>query len=130
MQALLGQHRMHTGLQPATQSDEFRPMPHQLPRPGRGDPRLGQPAHPQQISVGQRAGGAAPLFGAKDGDLLVSAALLHDIGYAPDLAMTGFHPLDGARYLVGISASDRVVNRQPLTSGWRRSRLVTVLSTW
>lgn len=30
---------------------------------------------------------------------LVTAALLHDIGYHPDLARTGFHPLDGAAYL-------------------------------
>jgi len=34
-----------------------------------------------------------------DADLLEAAAWLHDIGYAPDLAETGFHPLDGARYL-------------------------------
>jgi hypothetical protein len=32
-------------------------------------------------------------------DVLEAAAFLHDIGYAPDLRMTGFHPLDGARYL-------------------------------
>jgi putative nucleotidyltransferase with HDIG domain len=32
-------------------------------------------------------------------DLLVAAAWLHDIGYARELALTGFHPLDGARYL-------------------------------
>ena len=31
--------------------------------------------------------------------LLTSAAVLHDIGYAPRLAVTGFHPLDGARFL-------------------------------
>jgi hypothetical protein len=30
---------------------------------------------------------------------LVSAAWLHDIGYHRDLAVTHFHPLDGARYL-------------------------------
>lgn len=30
---------------------------------------------------------------------LVAAAWLHDIGYAPQLVLTGFHPLDGARYL-------------------------------
>lgn len=29
----------------------------------------------------------------------LDAAWLHDIGYHPDLATTGFHPLDGARYL-------------------------------
>jgi hypothetical protein len=27
------------------------------------------------------------------------AAWLHDVGYNPDLAVTGFHPLDGARWL-------------------------------
>jgi HD domain len=32
-------------------------------------------------------------------DLLEAAAWLHDIGYANPLAMTGFHPLDGARHL-------------------------------
>lgn len=34
-----------------------------------------------------------------DGELLVDAAILHDVGYAPRLAVTGFHPLDGARFL-------------------------------
>lgn len=34
-----------------------------------------------------------------DRDIVVSAAWLHDIGYARALADTGFHPLDGARYL-------------------------------
>ncbi|MET0426618.1 MAG: HD domain-containing protein [Actinoplanes sp.] len=34
-----------------------------------------------------------------DADILVAAAWLHDIGYAPALRETGFHPLDGARYL-------------------------------
>jgi hypothetical protein len=34
-----------------------------------------------------------------DADRLEAAAWLHDIGYAPDLVDTGFHPLDGARYL-------------------------------
>lgn len=31
--------------------------------------------------------------------LIVSAAWLHDLGYSPPLAHTGFHPLDGARHL-------------------------------
>ena len=30
---------------------------------------------------------------------VVCAAWLHDIGYAPVLAVTGFHSLDGARFL-------------------------------
>lgn len=34
-----------------------------------------------------------------DRPALVAAAWLHDIGYAEQLRGTGFHPLDGARYL-------------------------------
>jgi hypothetical protein len=41
---------------------------------------------------------------------LEAAALLHDVGYAPELAHTRFHPLDGARYLVKVGAEERVVN--------------------
>ena len=33
-------------------------------------------------------------------ELLVAAAYIHDIGYAPELLVTGFHPLDGAYYLL------------------------------
>lgn len=43
-----------------------------------------------------------------DVDALVSAAWLHDIGYAPALVDSGFHPLDGARYLRSIGAPDRL----------------------
>jgi HD superfamily phosphodiesterase len=38
----------------------------------------------------------------RDADLLEAAAILHDIGYAPDLAKTSFHPLDGAIFLEDI----------------------------
>lgn len=34
-----------------------------------------------------------------DRDLLVAAAWLHDVGYATANVETGFHPLDGARFL-------------------------------
>jgi HD domain-containing protein len=43
-------------------------------------------------------------------DLLEAAAILHDVGYAPDVAVTGFHPLDGALYLADIGAPERLVN--------------------
>ena len=43
-----------------------------------------------------------------DADLLVSAALLHDIGYAPALRQTGFHPIDGADFLVMLGAPYRL----------------------
>lgn len=36
---------------------------------------------------------------SQDGDTLVMAAWLHDIGYAPAIGHTRFHPLDGARHL-------------------------------
>ncbi|SCE07858.1 hypothetical protein GA0115240_137833 [Streptomyces sp. DvalAA-14] len=42
--------------------------------------------------------------------MLEAAAVLHDVGYSPDLAKTGFHPLDGARYLRDTVGGDpRVV---------------------
>ena len=36
-----------------------------------------------------------------DREVLIAAAYLHDIGYAPELVATGFHPLDGACWLRG-----------------------------
>jgi hypothetical protein len=46
-----------------------------------------------------------------DADLLAAAAWLHDIGYAPDLVDTGFHPLDGARYLDVFPQASDVLRR-------------------
>ncbi|MFF3243826.1 HD domain-containing protein [Streptomyces sp. NPDC002870] len=60
-------------------------------------------AHSQ--GVGHRATGLVGILG-DDSDLLVSAAVLHDVGYAPRLAVTGFHPLDGARFLRDVHAAD------------------------
>src|SRR6202047_674161 len=53
-------------------------------------------AHTQ--GVARQARSLGPILG-DDADLLEAAAWLHDIGYSPELADTGFHPLDGARYL-------------------------------
>ena len=45
-----------------------------------------------------------------DGEELTAAAWLHDIGYAPRLVETAFHPLDGARHLRRLgTVSERVV---------------------
>nr|WP_179770695.1 HD domain-containing protein [Streptomonospora nanhaiensis] len=41
-----------------------------------------------------------------DADLVTASAWLHDIGYSPALAETGFHPLDGARYLRRVERAD------------------------
>ncbi|MCX5342677.1 HD domain-containing protein [Streptomyces atratus] len=53
-------------------------------------------AHTQ--GVAERAFEVRQVLGI-DASLLVAAATLHDVGYAPRLAVTGFHPLDGARFL-------------------------------
>ncbi|GAX54077.1 HD domain-containing protein [Streptomyces olivochromogenes] len=62
------------------------------------------------LGVAERARTIAPVLG-QDAELLEAAAVLHDIGYSPDLAKTGFHPLDGARYLRDVAdADERVVH--------------------
>ncbi|GAA4514092.1 HDIG domain-containing protein [Actinoallomurus oryzae] len=63
-------------------------------------------AHVQ--GVARQARSLAPILG-DDADLLESAAILHDIGYSPDLVVTGFHPLDGARYLREEHHADAVL---------------------
>ena len=39
----------------------------------------------------------------EDADVLMAAAYLHDVGYAPELVRSGFHPLDGAQHLLATS---------------------------
>ncbi|MFE2547693.1 HD domain-containing protein [Streptomyces sp. NPDC059355] len=60
------------------------------------------------LGVAERARAIAGILGP-DAELLEAAAVLHDIGYSPDLAKTGFHPLDGARHLRSVGADERVV---------------------
>jgi putative nucleotidyltransferase with HDIG domain len=50
-------------------------------------------------AVAARAAQLADAVPDEERDLLIVAAWLHDLGYARELATTGFHPLDGARYL-------------------------------
>lgn len=59
--------------------------------------------------VAEKAERVAVFLALSDG-ALVAAAWLHDVGYAPEVADTGFHPLDGARYLAGLGTDERVVN--------------------
>lgn len=58
--------------------------------------------------VAERARIVTSLFSSADVQLLEAAALLHDIGYAPSIAYTGFHPLDGGRYLQGVGVDRRI----------------------
>lgn len=46
-----------------------------------------------------------------DAEILEAAAWLHDIGYSPALAVTGFHPLDGARWLRDTSDASGLLCR-------------------
>ncbi|MCX4629806.1 HD domain-containing protein [Streptomyces sp. NBC_01443] len=62
------------------------------------------------LGVAQRARAIAEILGP-DAELLEAAAVLHDIGYSPDLVKTGFHPLDGARYLRDVANADERVVR-------------------
>ena len=65
-------------------------------------------AHSQGVAA--RARGLAPVLGT-DAELMEAAAWLHDIGYAPGLATTGLHQLDGARYLRDAQHADAMLCR-------------------
>ena len=65
-------------------------------------------AHVQGVAA--RARSLAPVLGA-GADLLEAAAWVHDIGYAPGLATTGLHQLDGARYLRDTQHADAMLCR-------------------
>ncbi|NKQ58234.1 HD domain-containing protein [Amycolatopsis sp. K13G38] len=63
-------------------------------------------AHTQ--GVARRAAEVAGALPPEDRQVLVAAAWLHDIGYAEEVIDTGFHQLDGARYLLAHGAPRRV----------------------
>jgi len=48
--------------------------------------------------VAEEAARIAPRIAPADSEAIVAAAWLHDIGYAPTIAATGFHPVDGAAF--------------------------------
>ncbi|MEU2719404.1 HD domain-containing protein [Streptomyces smyrnaeus] len=58
--------------------------------------------------VAQRARSLRSILGG-DAGLLEAAAILHDVGYSPRIAATGFHPLDGACFLRDAGFDERVV---------------------
>lgn len=51
------------------------------------------------VGVASRAASARSAVPVGQDAVLVAAAWLHDVGYAPALRRTGFHPLDGAWHL-------------------------------
>jgi HD domain len=52
--------------------------------------------------VAEKARQISHIFDENDASYLVAAAYLHDIGYAPTLYKTGFHPIDGAYYIQSL----------------------------
>lgn len=62
--------------------------------------------HTRQVAA--RAAELSSAVPDEERDLLVVAAWWHDLGYAPELIQTGFHPIDGARYLAAKGHSPRL----------------------
>ncbi|MFC5003890.1 HD domain-containing protein [Dactylosporangium cerinum] len=60
------------------------------------------------VGVALRAADLCATMDAADRDRVVTAAWLHDIGYAEPVLDTGFHPLDGARFLRRSGWTDRI----------------------
>jgi predicted hydrolase (HD superfamily) len=75
-----------------------RLLAEQLPRRWRHVQAVGSKA----LAVGPR------LFPGRESEVLAMSAILHDVGYSPDLVKTGFHPLDGARWLRSEGWDERV----------------------
>lgn len=65
-------------------------------------------AHTQGVAAA--AAGLTGEFITPQATILIAAAWLHDVGYAPAVAATGFHPLDGAHYLRGQGFPAQVVS--------------------
>ncbi|TQS45672.1 HD domain-containing protein [Cryptosporangium phraense] len=70
-------------------------------------------------AVAVRAEQLAGTVDAADREILVAAAWLHDIGYATATHDSGFHPLDGARYLRKRGVSERLCSLVAHHSGAR-----------
>jgi len=83
--------------------------------------------------VAAAAGRIRSKFDTETGDRLAAAAWLHDIGYAPSVWETGFHPLDGARFARAQGFDETVVSLVAFHTGAlaeARERGISVLSAF
>lgn len=84
--------------------------------------------------VAARASGLADAVPDDDRELLVIAAWLHDVGYAPVLAKVRFHPIDGARFLTGRGADRRlcalIAHHSAAAVEAEERGLIAELATW
>ncbi|MEV6273384.1 HD domain-containing protein [Kribbella sp. NPDC051936] len=63
-------------------------------------------AHTQGVAA--RARELSAILGDRS-ELIEGAAFLHDIGYSAAVRSTGFHPLDGARYLRDVLGAETLL---------------------
>ena len=61
------------------------------------EPLEGRWRHTERVA--DRAGAFRDVLVEDELDVLLAAAYLHDVGYAPELVESGFHALDGARFV-------------------------------
>lgn len=91
----------------------------------------GRLAHVRGVAAA--AWGFSQRFDAETADRLVAAAWLHDIGYAPSVRQTGFHPLDGAVFARSAGFGEQVASLVAFHSGAcgeARERGISALSTF
>ena len=88
--------------------DALSAWAHGLARTLLADPLPRRWAHVQGVAA--RAHSLASAVG-DEAELLEAAAWLHDIGYLPELAATGLHGLDGARYLRDVHHAEPMLCR-------------------
>lgn len=78
------------------------------------------PRHAHTCGVVRQAASVCHLLAEPWRSALGEAAWLHDVGYSPPLVDTGFHPLDGARWLRAEGRSPEVCR---LVAWHTRSRI-------
>lgn len=76
------------------------------------------------LGVLREAQGLAPILG-EDAELLAAAAVLHDVGYAPEAVDTGQHMIDGARFLRAHDVDERIcyIVAHHTSSPWEAAEL-------
>jgi HD superfamily phosphodiesterase len=91
----------------AIRSSSLAPLSPSSHAEGLLEPLATRWAHIQ--AVAEQASRIAPaVLPADERETLIVVAWLHDIGYAPALATTGLHPLDGARHLETLGVDRRL----------------------
>lgn len=85
-------------------------------------------------AVAERAAELAKSVPHTERELLVVAAWWHDLGYAPELRVTGMHQIDGARYLADQGYSPRlcalVAHHSAATCEATERRLTPQIEVW